>query len=88
MAIEMIFWFLVSGLIFVPGVAGVFLLVASNDQIILRWQRLRTRYSTNVLKDEDFGNPSNIIVSFRCIGVALLVASLVSGYLSFAPALS
>lgn len=87
MAIEILFWLLVSVLIFVPGVAGVYLLAASTDQIILRWQNLRSKYSTNVLKDEDFGNANSVVMSLRCVGVLLVATSLVSVYLSLVPVL-
>lgn len=87
MAIEIIFWLLVSVLIFVPGVGGVYLLAASADQIILRWQNLRTKYSTNVLKDEDFSNANSVVASLRCVGILLVATSLVSVYLSVIPVL-
>jgi hypothetical protein len=82
MAFYILFWLLVSVLIFVPGFFGAYLMAASTDQIILRWQNLRSKYSTHVLKDEDFGNANGVVLTMRGLGVLLIATSLGSLYLS------
>lgn len=70
--LDVMFWLAVAFLIFVSGYLGVYLLFSGTDKLVVRWQNIRIRYSTRVLKDEHFGNVNVVITGFRCLGILLL----------------
>lgn len=67
--------FVFAGLTIGGIAAGLYLLFAPGDTLVVVYQNYHLRKSMRPLKDEDFSHPRSIVLRLRCLGVVCLLVA-------------
>lgn len=82
---EGVVWFLVATLFSVSICAGMYLITENEDKLVVRYQNFMLERTMLSLKDDDFSNLPQIILSMRLMGTGLLIFdAIMVGWLCFA----